>query len=75
MRCGGVLLVNPGALASSGLFVRQNSQTAALMFIRDDGTPFVVYLDLTATDCAYVPDIDWEAAFQVALGRCQSPHI
>jgi hypothetical protein len=70
-----VLLVNPGALASGSLFTRQKRQTVALLFIRDDGASFVVHVDLAVPDHAYVPNIDWEAGFGVALDEFQSPIV
>jgi len=67
----GVWLVNPGALASGSLFTRQKRQTVALLLIRDDGTPFVAHVDLAAPDRPYVPDVDWQAGFEVALDQFQ----
>ena len=69
---GDMLLVNPGALASGGLFTRQEIQTVALLFILDDGAPLVTHVDLAAPHRAFVPDVDWEAEFDVALGRFQA---
>jgi len=62
----GVWLVNPGALASGGIFTRQKRQTVALLLIRDDGTPSVAHVDLAAPGQPYVPDVDWQAGFEVA---------
>lgn len=67
-----VLLVNPGALASGNIFAHQKRQTVALLFIRDDGTLLVVHVDLAFPDRAYVPHVDWEAKFEVALDECQA---
>jgi putative phosphoesterase len=64
-----VWLVNPGALASGNAFTRQLRQTVALLFIRDDGTPFVTHVDLAAPDRAYTPHIDWEAGFKAAMDQ------
>jgi putative phosphoesterase len=71
----GILLVNPGALASGSLFTRQDPQTVALLFIRDDGALFVAHVDLAAPDQVYAPDIDWEARFEEASGRFQLPIV
>ena len=68
-----VLLVNPGALASGSLFTRQKHQTVALLSIHDDGTLSVAHVDLAVSDQVYVPNIDWKAQFEVALGEFQSP--
>jgi hypothetical protein len=43
----------------------------ALLFIRDDGMPFAVHVDLTAPDRAYVPNVDVDAGFDVALDTFQ----
>jgi putative phosphoesterase len=64
-----VWLVNLGALASGNAFTRQLRQTVALLFIRDDGTPFVTHVDLAVPDRAYIPHIDWEAGFRAALDQ------
>jgi hypothetical protein len=71
----GVLLVNPGALASGSLFTRQDRQTVAVLSIHDDGTSRVKHVDLAAPDRVLVPDIDWEAGFDAALERVQSPIV
>jgi putative phosphoesterase len=71
----GVLLVNPGALASGSLFTRQDRQTVAVLSIHDDGTSRVKHVDLAAPDGVLVPDIDWEAGFDAALERVQSPIV
>ena len=63
----GVLLVNPGAIASSSAFTRQRVQTVALLFLRDDGGACVVHVDLAAPEHAFVPQIDWDAGFSAAL--------
>lgn len=59
----GLLLVNPGAIASSNEFTRQLRQTVALLFIRDDGHPFVVHVDLATPADTYHPGINWDAGF------------
>jgi putative phosphoesterase len=63
-----VLLVNPGAIASSSAFTRQRVQTVALLFLRDDPYPCVVHVDLASPERAFVPRIDWDAGFSTALG-------
>jgi len=67
-----VLLVNPGALASGSAFTHQTHQTVALLFIRDDRTPFVTHVDLAVPNQAYVPNIDWEAGFEVASNKFEA---
>jgi hypothetical protein len=65
----GVVLVNPGALASGNARSRQRRQTAALLYVRDDGAPFPVHVDLAAPAEPFVPRIDWAAGFRVALAQ------
>jgi hypothetical protein len=64
---GGVLLVNPGALATGGWTQRQRCQTVALLFVLDAGDPVVVHLDLSAPERAFVPQVRWEAGYAAAL--------
>ena len=74
-RYNDILLVNPGALASGGLFTRQDPQTVALLFICNDGELFVAHADLAVPDRPFVPRIDWDAGFETALGQFQSPIV
>jgi uncharacterized protein len=67
--CGDVLLVNPGAIASGNAITRQRVQTVALLFLRDDGIPFVTHLDLASPEQPFVPQIDWDAGFRAANHR------
>lgn len=63
---GDVMVINPGALASGNAFTRQLRQTVALLFLRDDGQPFVSHVDLAAPDRIYNPATDWSASFSTA---------
>ena len=54
----GVLLVNPGAVASGNEVTRQLRQTAALMTVAEGADPEVTHIDLTVPDQAYDPQID-----------------
>jgi putative phosphoesterase len=63
---GDVLLVNPGAISAPNYVTRQRLQSAALLFIRDDGVPAVAHIDLAAPDRPFVPQIDWQAGFAAA---------
>lgn len=67
----GVLLVNPGAIASSGYITRQRVQSVALLFVRDDGEPFVTYVDL-GSGVQFQPEIAWKEGFAAALRRSQA---
>jgi uncharacterized protein len=65
----GVLVINPGALASGNAVTRLLRQTVAWLLVRDDGVPFVVHLDLAQPDQPFDPAIDWAAGFKVAHSR------
>lgn len=65
----GVWLINPGAIASPNSLSRQVHQTVALLYLRDDGRPFVVHIDLARPDQPHTPAVDWTAGFAAALGR------
>ncbi|HXI15621.1 MAG TPA: metallophosphoesterase family protein [Chloroflexota bacterium] len=67
----GVRLINPGALASGNFTTRQFRKTVALLYLRDDGTPFTVHVDLAQPDRAWVPRIDWAAGFRAAFAQTQ----
>lgn len=62
-RFEGIWLVNPGAIASGSAFTRQTRQTVALLYVRDDGRPFVSHVDLARPDRPCVAAVDWEAGF------------
>ncbi|HLH71798.1 MAG TPA: metallophosphoesterase [Chloroflexota bacterium] len=65
-----VLLVNPGAIASPSSATRQIVQTVAVLYILKDIQPRVAHVDLAAPNRIFIPDIDWEAGFRAAHGRC-----
>jgi putative phosphoesterase len=69
-RYDGILLVNPGAIASPNYVTRQTLRSVALLFIRDDGAPFVAHIDLAAPEQAFEPQVDWAAGFRAAHDRC-----
>ena len=69
----GVLLVNPGALASGNPFIRQRLQSVALLFVYDDGTTAVRHVDLSAPDQVVRPQIDWKASFSSAHEALTQP--
>lgn len=66
VRQAGVLLVNPGALASGGAVMRQRKQTVALLYLRDDGAPLVTHVDLANPLVPFSPLIDWSQGFRAA---------
>jgi putative phosphoesterase len=65
----GVLIINPGAIASGNPISRQLRQTVALLTIGKDGRSSVTHFDLFQPDKPYTPVIDWAAGFQVALDQ------
>jgi uncharacterized protein len=65
-----ILLVNPGAIASPNYITRQTLRSVALLFIRDDGGPFVAHVDLAAPEQAFEPQVDWAAGFRATHDRC-----
>ncbi len=69
----GVLLVNPGAIASPNPTSRQRIQTVAILFIRDDGAPFVTHVDLANPDHPFTPRIDWQTGFRAAHAQFTAP--
>lgn len=64
-----ILVINPGAVASGNVASRQLVQTVALLFIRDDGVPFVNHIDLAAPDRIYLSPVDLAAGFKAALDQ------
>ena len=50
-----VWLVNPGAIAPPSSVTRMRYQTVALLYLRDDGTPFVVHVDPHEPDQPFAP--------------------
>src|SRR5258708_329708 len=65
----GVLLINPGAIASGSAVSRQLIQTVALLFIREDSSPVVVHVDLASPSPPFGPEIDLAAGFKAAMNR------
>ncbi len=70
VRChNGVLLVNPGAIASGNAVTRQRRQTVALLFLFQEGGATVAHVDLAAPERAFTPQIEWDAGFAAALAQ------
>lgn len=65
----GILIINPGAIASGNFITRQTRQTVARLFIRPDDKPVVEHIDLAAPDKSYTSWVDWEAGFLAAMAR------
>jgi hypothetical protein len=66
----GILLVNPGAIASPNYVTCQALRSVALLFLREDGVPFVAHVDLAAPERVFDPHVDWAAGFRAALDHC-----
>ncbi len=69
----GVLLVNSGAIAAPNPTSRQYIQTVAILFIRDDGAPYVTHINLANPDRPFTPRIDWQAGFRAAHAQFTAP--
>lgn len=65
----GVWLVNPGAIASAGLGVRQTLRTIARLDFAGDGSPLVEHLNVDQPGHQEFPVVDWDAGFKVALNQ------
>lgn len=72
-RRDGVLLVNPGAIASGSEWTRQVRQTVALLFLNDDGRAGTSHVDLAHPERVYETDVAWEAGFRAANARYEAP--
>ncbi len=66
---GGVLLINPGAIAPGNAVMRQLRQTVALLTLRAGVAPVVTHIDLADTAQPWTPEINWEAGFHAALDQ------
>lgn len=62
----GVVIVNPGAVTRGNGRARQIHRTIAFLYIRDDGKPFVVHLDLNHPERPFDPVVDLGAGFHAA---------
>ena len=70
---GGVLLVNPGALAAPNPVTRQRIQSVAILCLRDDGAPFVTHIDLAQPNQPFIPRINWQTGFHRAHAQFTVP--
>jgi putative phosphoesterase len=64
----GVLLVNPGAMASPNLTTRQAVRSVCLLRFEGEGLPTVTHIDVDSGQ-PYTPEIDWDAGFKAAAAR------
>lgn len=66
----GILIINPGAIASGNFITRQTRQTVARLFIRPGGhKPVVEHIDLAVPNKVYPAWMDWDAGFLAAMAR------
>ena len=69
LRHNGVLLANPGAIASGNATTCQRRQSVALLFVCKDGTSAVAHIDLATPEQVFQPRLDWDAGFLAALDQ------
>ena len=64
----GVLIINPGAIASANILTRQKIQTVARLHLQPNSVPEIQHFDIHIQQ-PYTPQIDWQAGFKVALAQ------
>ncbi len=70
----GVLVVNPGAIASGNVYTRQVRQTVALLFLLADGTAQVRHVDLAApTQSFALEPLTVDPGFEAAASEYSAP--
>lgn len=69
----GVWLINAGALASGSYATRQRAQTVALIYLRDDGKPYTIHVDLARPDVPQVLTTDWKRGYRATAGEAEEP--
>ena len=72
-RRDGVLLVNPGAIASGSEWTRQIRQTVALLFLTTDGRAAASHIDLAHPEAIYEADVTWPDGFRAANACYEAP--
>lgn len=60
----GVLLINPGAIASGGSISRQTIRTVARLILEPDAKPRVEHINLKPPTSLYTPPFAYETGFQ-----------
>lgn len=65
----GILLLNPGAVASGSATTRQLRQTVALLYLLRESAPLVIHVDLAHPAQVFHPVIDWGTGFRAALDQ------
>ena len=72
-RHAGILLVNPGAIASPNGTTRQRVRTVALLYFMADARIDVAHVDLAAPDRRFDPPFDPTAGFKANADRFGGP--
>ena len=65
LRRSELFLVNPGAIAPGNFTLRQTRRSVAILWLRDDGEPFVSHIDLDSRQ-SFTPQVDFNASFMHA---------
>lgn len=65
----GVLLLNPGAIASGNSLLRQTVQSVAVLSLSAAGDTNVEHIGFSNGDRGSVPDVDWAAGFRSAFAK------
>lgn len=63
----GVLVINPGAIASGSNLVRQTVQTVARLYLEPNAQPRVEHIDLRNPSQLYTPPFDYAAGFYATV--------
>ena len=70
-----VWIVNAGALASGSFAGRIKRPSVAVLYLRDDGVPFVVHVDITAEPKRFTPILDIQQELQESLQQTDAPVV
>jgi len=65
----GILLINPGAIASPSAFARQVYKTVALLFMLNNDSPVVVHIELETPKKSFISSPEWDKGFRAALNE------
>lgn len=65
----GILVINPGAIASGGFAVKQAVQTVALLFLLENGRFHITHIDLAHPDDIYQPPTHFDIGFVANLAK------
>ncbi len=64
----GVMLINPGAIASGSGWTKQIVQTIAVMTLSQNSLPHVQFIDINSGE-NYVPKIEWDKGFMAQANK------